>query len=114
MCVKTEGCGVKTFIQKIVYSFRRRIAFLAYGNLMRRRKVKNFDISITDFIGFFTKNCCKQMAFYAMAILQRTVLVWYRYKNYLHLILIISILYRTHFIATYVQVSKTKFGNHRG
>ena len=75
---------------------------------------RNFDISITDFIGFFTKILWKQMIFYAMAILQRTVLVCYRYKNPLHLILIISILYRTHFIATYVQVSKTKFGNHRG
>ena len=75
---------------------------------------RNFDISITDFIGFFTKILCKQLIFYAMAILQRTVLVCYRYKNSLHLILIISILYRTHFIATYVQVSKTKFGNHRG
>ena len=29
----------------------------------------NFDISITDFIGFFTKIWCKQMVFYAMAIL---------------------------------------------
>ena len=75
---------------------------------------RNFDISITDFIGFFTKTLRKQMIFYAMAILQRTVLVCYRYKNSLHLILIISILNRTHFIATYVQVSNTKFGNHRG
>ena len=53
----------------------------------------NFEISITDFIGFFTK----QMIFYAMANLQRTVLVCYRYKNSLHLILIVSILYGTHF-----------------
>ena len=62
---------------------------------------RSFDTSITDFIGFFTKILCKQMIFYAMAILQRTVLV-------------LSILYRKHFIATYVQVSKIKFGNHRG
>ena len=41
---------------------------------------RNFDISITDFIGFFNKILCKQMIFYAMAILQRTVLVCYRYK----------------------------------
>ena len=74
---------------------------------------RNFDISITDFIGFFTKILCKQMI-NAIAILQRTVLVCYRYKNSLHLILIISILYRTHFIATSVQMSETKFGNHRG
>ena len=48
------------------------------------------------------------MVFYAMTILQKTVLVCYRYKNSLYLILIISILYRTHFIATSVQASKTK------
>ena len=71
ICVKTEGCGLGTFF-KIVYSFRRHIAFLAYGNLWEReRSKKNFDISITDFIGFFTKLWCKQMMFYAMAILQR-------------------------------------------
>ena len=74
---------------------------------------RNFGSSITDFIGFFTKILCKQMIFYAVAILQRTVLVFYSYKNSFYLIFIISILYRTHFIAIYVQVSKTKFGNHR-
>ena len=46
------------------------------------------------------------MIFYAMAIQQGTVLVCYRYKNCMHLILILSILYGTHFIATPVQVSK--------
>ena len=51
-----------------------------------------FDISITDFIEFSTKILFKQMVFYAMTTLQRTVLVCYRYKNSLHLILIISIL----------------------
>ena len=50
------------------------------------------------------------MIFYAMAILQGTVLVCYRYKNSLHLILIISILYGTHFIATSEQVSKVSKG----
>ena len=58
----------------------------------------SFDISITGFKGFLTKIWCKQIVFYSMAILQRTVLVCYRYKHSLHLILIRSIIYRTHFI----------------
>ena len=54
------------------------------------------------------------MVFYAMTILQRTVLVCYRYKTFLHLILIISILYRTHLNGIYVLASKNKIGVHCG